>query len=231
MTPNTAHAHDVHRRLLAHYGEPARQERRDPLTELVVTILSQNTADVNRDRAYRSLRARFASWEEVRAAPVAALEDAIRVAGLANTKAPRIHRILEDLHRERGSLDLDFLAEMSTEEAREYLLALHGVGPKTAACVLLFSLHKPALPVDTHVQRVSLRLGLVPPRTPPERTERLLEAALPPETYYAFHLNMIRHGRTLCTAARPRCSECPLLPICAYGASLGIAPAEAADDA
>lgn len=218
-----AKALDTHRRLLDYYGEPTLKERRDPLSELVVTILSQNTADVNTARAYRSLRERFGSWEEVLAAPVEALEGAIRVAGLANTKAPRIHRILEDLHAERGSLDLGFLNAMSTEEARDYLTALHGVGAKTAACVLLFALHKPALPVDTHVHRVSLRVGLVPPRTPPARAEELLEAMLPPETYYPFHLNVIRHGRTLCTAARPRCSECPLLPMCNYAAAAGIA--------
>lgn len=222
MTPDdtSAKALDTHRRLLAYYGEPALKERRDPLSELVVTILSQNTADVNTARAYRSLRQTFATWEEVLAAPVEALEDAIRMAGLANTKAPRIRRILEDLHQERGRLDLDFLDAMSTAEARSYLMALHGVGPKTAACVLLFSLHKPALPVDTHVHRVSLRVGLVPPKTSPERTEELLEAMLPPDTYYPFHLNVILHGRTLCTAARPRCSECPLLPICDYGAAV-----------
>lgn len=220
MTPHdaTAKTLDTHRRLLGYYGEPPLKERRDPLSELVVTILSQNTADVNTDRAYRSLRRRFATWEEVLAAPVDQLEDAIRVAGLANTKAPRIHRILEDLREERGSLDLGFLDAMSTGEARDYLMALHGVGPKTAACVLLFSLHKPALPVDTHVHRVSLRVGLVPPRTTPAKTAERLEAMLPPETYYPFHLNVIRHGRTLCTAARPRCPECPLLPICDYAA-------------
>jgi len=214
-----AKALETHRRLLAYYGEPDLKERRDPLSELVVTILSQNTADANTARAYRSLRERFATWEEVLEAPVEALEDAIRTAGLANTKAPRIHRILEDLHRERGSLNLDFLDAMSAEEARDYLMALHGVGPKTAACVLLFSLHKPALPVDTHVHRVSLRVGLVPPRTTPEKTQQLLEGMLPPALYYPFHLNVIRHGRTLCTAARPRCRECPLATVCDYAAA------------
>lgn len=229
MTPHaaTAKALETHQRLLDYYGEPTLKERRDPLSELVVTILSQNTADVNTARAYRSLCERFASWEEVLAAPVEALEDAIRMAGLANTKAPRIHRILEDLDEERGSLDLGFLDAMSTNEARDYLTALHGVGPKTAACVLLFSLHKPALPVDTHVHRVSLRVGLVPPKTTAEKTGELLEAMLPPATYYPFHLNVIRHGRTLCTAARPRSTECPLLPICGYAAAAGLMPEDA----
>ena len=176
MTPDdaTAKTLETHERLLEYYGEPAPKERRDPLSELVVTILSQNTADVNTARAYRALRERFSSWEEVLAAPVDELEDAIRVAGLANTKAPRIHRILADLHEERGSLNLGFLDTMSTEKAREYLTALHGVGPKTAACVLLFSLHKPALPVDTHVHRVSRRVGLVPQKATPEKAGELV---------------------------------------------------------
>lgn len=220
MTPDhaTAKALETHRRLLAYYGEPALKERRDPLSELVITILSQNTADVNTARAYRALRERFPSWEEVLAAPVEELEEAIRVAGLANTKAPRIHRILEELQEERGGLDLGFLDALSPWEAKEYLTGLYGVGPKTAACVLLFSLHKPALPVDTHVHRVSRRVGLVPQRATAARTEEFLEAMLPPETYYPFHLNVIRHGRALCTAARPRCSECPLSSICDYAA-------------
>jgi len=225
MTPDHATAKTLrtHARLLDYYGEPSPRERRDPLSELVVTILSQNTADVNTARAYRALRQRFPTWEEVLAAPVGELEDAIRVAGLANTKAPRIHRILEELQEERGGLDLGFLNHMSAEEAKAYLTGLHGVGPKTAACVLLFSLHIPALPVDTHVHRVSLRVGLVPPKSTPAKTEELLEAMLPPEVYYPFHLNVIRHGRTLCTAARPRCPECPLLSMCDYAAAVGTA--------
>jgi endonuclease III len=229
MTPDdaTAKTLQTHERLLDYYGEPTLRERRDPLSELVVTILSQNTADVNTARAYRALRQRFPTWEEVLAAPIGELEDAIRVAGLANTKAPRIHRILEDLQEGRGSLDLGFLNHVSTEEAKAYLTGLHGVGPKTAACVLLFSLHKPALPVDTHVHRVSLRVGLVPQKATPAKTEERLEAMLPPEVYYPFHLNLIRHGRTLCTAARPRCPECPLLSMCDYAAAAGMVPEDA----
>jgi len=166
---HTAKTLETHRRLLDYYGEPTLKERRDPLSELVVTILSQNTADVNTDRAYRALQQRFPAWEEVLAAPVEELAEAIRVAGLANIKAPRIRRILEDLQAEQGRLDLGFLEAMTVDEAKTYLMRLHGVGPKTAACVLLFSLHKPALPVDTHVLRVSRRVGLVPRRPPRPR--------------------------------------------------------------
>jgi len=224
---HTAKTLETHRRLLDYYGEPTLKERRDPLSELVVTILSQNTADVNTDRAYRALRGRFPTWEEVLAAPVEDLAEAIRVAGLANIKAPRIRRILEDLQAERGRLDLGFLDAMTVDEAKTYLMRLPGVGPKTAACVLLFSLHKPALPVDTHVHRVSRRVGLVPQKATAAKTEELLEAMLPPDAYYPFHLNVIRHGRTLCTAARPRCPECPLLAICNHAAAAGVQPAEA----
>ena len=135
---------------------------------------------------------------------------------LANIKAPRIQHILQKLHDERSSLDLSFLGEMPADEARKYLISLPGVGPKTAACVLLFSLQKPALPVDTHVHRVVRRIGLVPLKATPEKASTLLEQLFPQELYYPFHLNVIRHGRTLCKAAKPRCQVCPLAEECEY---------------
>jgi len=149
-------------------------------------------------------------------APTQAVADAIRIGGLADVKAPRIQHILEQLQAERGALDLGFLAELPLDEARAYLTALHGVGPKTAACVLLFSLHRPALPVDTHVHRVSLRLGLVPPKASAEKANMLLEAQLAPDAYYPFHLNVIRHGREVCKAHKPLCAICPLTAECDY---------------
>ena len=206
----------IHRLLLGYYGDPALKEKRDPLSELVVTILSQNTADVNSSRAYASLRRRFATWDDVLAATTEEVAQAVRIGGLANTKAARIQDIFRQLRDERGRLDLDFLDEMSVAEARQYLTSLPGVGLKTAACVLLFSLHKPALPVDTHVLRVARRLGLIPPKATAEKANPLLENLLPQETYYPFHMSLIRHGRTLCKAARPRCAECPLAPDCDY---------------
>lgn len=209
-------AQRVHNLLLAHYGQPTLKPQRDPLTELVLTILSQNTADVNTARAFAALRARFHTWEQVRLAPTADLADAIRVGGLANVKAPRIQHILHTLHAQRGCAELDFLAELTPAQARNYLTALPGVGPKTAACVLLFSLRMPALPVDTHVHRVVLRLGLVPLRTSAERACEHLEAALPPEDYYPFHLNVIRHGRGVCRATKPQCEACVLAGECAH---------------
>ena len=206
----------IHQLLLSHYGEPTLKERRDPLSELVMTILSQNTADTNSGRAYAALKERFPTWEAVLAASTEDVVEAIRIGGLANIKAPRIQRILQELREERGKLDLCFLDEMPVDKARAYLISLPGVGPKTAACVLLFSLHKPALPVDTHVRRVARRLGLVPAKATAEKANILLEEVLPEDAYYPFHLNMIRHGRTLCKAGKPRCQICPLARDCDY---------------
>ncbi|MBN1402508.1 MAG: endonuclease III [Anaerolineae bacterium] len=206
----------MHCELLAYYGEPGRKTQRDPLSELVLTILSQNTSDTNSGRAYRSLREQYADWQDLLTAPTEEVAAAIRVGGLANVKAPRIQNILERLHQERGQLDLGFLEAMSLDEARSYLLDLPGVGPKTAACVLLFSLGRPALPVDTHVHRVAQRVGLIPESASAEKAHGMLEALLPEEGYYPFHLLMIRHGRTLCKASSPLCEQCPLAARCLY---------------
>ncbi len=207
---------EVYARLLAHYGEPERKPQRPPLDELVLTILSQNTSDSNSSRAWEQLRQRFGSWREVAEAETAAVEEAIRVGGLAAVKAPRIQAILRQLPREQGEPSLELLREMSVGKARDYLMALPGVGPKTAACVLLFSLHMPALPVDTHVHRLVLRLGLAPANTSAEKAHTLLEELLPKDLYYPFHLLLIQHGRTLCKAQRPLCEACPLTDLCRY---------------
>jgi len=184
-----------------------------------MTILSQNTADVNSSRAYASLRQRFATWWDVLAASTDEVAQAIRIGGLANIKGRRIRQILGQLRDQRGSLDLGFLDQMPVSQARQYLTSLPGVGQKTAACVLLFSLHKPALPVDTHVLRISRRVGLVPPKTTAKKTNLLLEDLLPQKAYYPFHLNMIRHGRTLCKAGKPHCTQCPLALDCDHVAA------------
>jgi len=210
----SAKALDVHERLLAAYGVPKPKPQRDPLSELILTILSQNTSDLNSGRAFDQLVARFPTWAQALAAGPEAIARAIRVGGLADVKAPRIHAILSRLQHEQGELSLDLLAGMSAPEARKYLLGLPGVGPKTAACVLLFSLHEPALPVDTHVHRVSQRVGLVPGNASAEKAQALLEALLSAEYYYPFHLNVIHHGRTVCVARAPRCSGCPLAAVC-----------------
>jgi len=187
-----------------------------PLDELVSTILSQNTNDANRDRAYQALRARFPTWEAVRDADLEAVVEAIRPAGLANRKAPRLQNLLREITRERGGLSLDFLVGLTGEAARQWLTQFNGVGPKTAAIVLLFSLGKPAFPVDTHIYRVSGRLGLRPPKMSAEQAHTHLAGLFPPETYTAAHLNLIRLGREVCQARRPNCPLCPLQSLCDY---------------
>lgn len=207
----------IHERLLEFYGEPIWRNPLPAIDELVSTILSQNTNDVNRDRAFNSLRAKFGTWEEVRDAPTADVVDAIRPAGLANQKGPRIQQVLRSITEERGSLDLSFLTDLSVDEAKAWLTRFNGVGPKTAAIVLCFSLNKPAFPVDTHIYRVTGRIGLRPERMTVEQAHSYLESLFPPETYYAAHLNIIRLGREICQARRPRCEICPIIKLCDYG--------------
>jgi endonuclease-3 len=206
----------VHQRLLEVYGEPVWRNPLPAIDELVSTILSQNTTDVNRDRAFNSLRAKFPTWEQVRDANVEAVVAAIRPAGLANQKGPRIQEVLRSITVERGSLDLSFLADLSVEEARAWLTRFNGVGPKTAAIVLCFSLGMPAFPVDTHIYRVTGRIGLRPERMTVEQAHPHLEALFPPETYYAGHLNLIRLGREICGARKPLCKKCPVRDLCDF---------------
>jgi endonuclease-3 len=207
----------IHKILLKTYGEPERSPM-DAVSELICTILSQNTNDLNRDRAYTALREKFPTWDQVRDAPTRQVIAAIRSAGLANQKGPRIQRVLRRITEldPGGRLDIDFLADLPVEEAKRWLMSLDGVGPKTAAIVLLFSLNRPAFPVDTHIHRVTTRLGLIPPGTTAEKAHGLLEALVPPEWYYPFHLNVIAHGRAVCKAQRPRCNVCPLQKQCDY---------------
>lgn len=211
---------EVNRRLLDFYGQPTWRNPLPPVDELVSTILSQNTNDVNRDRAFESLRGRFPTWEAVRDAPPATVIEAIRTAGLANQKGPRIQQVLRSITEERGSLDLGFLKDLPLEEARGWLTKFKGVGPKTAAIVLLFSLGRPAFPVDTHIYRVTGRLGLRPEKMTVEEAHVLLEGLFPPETYYAAHLNIIRLGREICAARKPACERCPLQSVCNFAKSL-----------
>jgi endonuclease-3 len=187
-----------------------------PLDELVLTILSQHTSDVNSIRAFEELRQRLPTWDEVANVSLSELADAIRSGGLAVQKAPRIQAALRAIHERSGGYALDFLKHLSLEDARAYLTSLKGVGPKTAAIVLLFSLGRPALPVDTHVHRVSQRLGLIGPRTSEAQAHAILEPLLEPEQMYTFHIDMITHGRQVCKAQRPLCEICPLQSECDY---------------
>lgn len=208
-------ARRVYALLLAAYGQPVWRHRLPAVDELVSTILSQNTNDLNRDRAFTALRARFPDWQAVQAAPVEVIA-AIRPAGLANLKGPRIQQILRAITLERGALDLDFLRAWPVAEARAWLTKFNGVGPKTASIVLLFSLGRPAFPVDTHVHRVTGRLGLRPEALSADKCHEYFEAVFEPETFAAAHLNLIRHGREVCHAQRPACEECVLKRLCLY---------------
>jgi endonuclease III len=201
--------------------------RLDPVSELVLTILSQNTADINSFRAFTAIRARYMSWDEVLRAPTDELVDVIRPGGLAPTKGPRIQKVLAEVHAAtQGSWDLSWLGTWPLEEARDWLISLPGIGRKTASIILLFGFGRPAVPVDTHVHRVATRLAMLPARTPLDRAHDLLEEVLQPQEMYPFHVELIRHGRDTCRAPRPICGLCPLTDVCAYYAlaSRGKAP-------
>lgn len=206
----------IQKRLVQAYGPRTLRAGRDPLAELVLTILSQNTTDRNSGRAYRQLRAQFKTWDDVLDAPVEDVYEVIKVAGLGRIKAPRIQNALAEILIRRGALNLDFLDDLPISEGKRWLTSLDGIGPKTAACVLLFALGKPALPVDTHVHRVSKRLGLIGNKVGADAAHELLEQALPPEDIYAFHVDMIQHGRRVCHAQRPTCGGCPLNDMCDF---------------
>jgi len=209
------------RRLRRAYGEPPPPRRLAPLDELVLTVLSQNTNDTNRDRAYADLRVRFPSWDEVADAPLPAIARAIRRGGLGPTKSVRLREILRTLRERNIPLDARAFVGMRSAALWELLVGLRGVGPKTAACVLLFSLGRPYFPVDTHVHRVARRLGLVPDDADAVKAQALLQEAIPADDVYALHMLLIRHGREVCIARRPLCSRCPLSDICPRVAVVG----------
>jgi endonuclease III len=217
VNPLAKRAIKIHERLLEFYGAPVWRNPLPAIDELVSTILSQNTNDVNRDRGFHALRLRFPTWEQVRDAPAGEIIEAIRPAGLANQKGPRIQQVLRSITEERGSLNLSFLGDLPVEEARAWLMRFNGVGPKTAAIVLCFSLGKAAFPVDTHIYRVTGRIGLRPERMTVEQAHPHLESLFPPEAYYPAHLNLIRLGREICTARKPYCERCPIVELCDFG--------------
>lgn len=201
-------------RLRRAYGAPPPPRRLAPLDELVLTVLSQNTNDTNRDRAYADLRARYPRWDEVADAPLPAIARAIRRGGLGPTKSVRLREILRDLRTKGIPLDERAFARMRSASLWDLLVGLKGVGPKTAACVLLFSLGRPFFPVDTHVHRITRRLGLVPEDADAVKAQALLQEAIPSPDVYDLHMLLIRHGREICVARRPLCSGCVLNDIC-----------------
>jgi endonuclease-3 len=214
--PSRRRVRAIRDRLRELYGRPVNEPHGDPVHELVKTILSQNTSDGNRDAAYGRLRARFDSWEEVRDAPVSAVEEAIRPGGLSMTKAPRIQDALRAVAaRGGGPIDLSWLREAPRSEAMEFLTSLPGVGRKTAACVLIFSFDRPEIPVDTHVHRVGGRLGLFREKASFDEAHDEIGRVVDAEDAYEVHINLIRHGRSVCRP-RPRCSDCALRRMCPY---------------
>ena len=202
--------------LTREYGYPAWRQHLPPVDELVSTILSQSTSDTNRDKGFDALRARYTDWETVRDAPAAEVIETIRPAGLANQKGPRIQAALRHITEKVGAISLDHLKDMTVDEAKAWLMNMDGVGPKTAAIILCFAYGRPAFPVDTHVHRVAGRLGLIGQKVTAEQAHPILEEIVPPEDYYAFHLQVIQHGREACHARKPECEKCVLQRECIY---------------
>ena len=223
------------------YGHPAWQRRLDPTSELILTILTQNSADTNAEVAFEALRAKYPSgggvqahnagpgwgggglpdgaapdWAAIEVAPLPELVDTIRPGGLANQKAPRIQETLRRIRTERGDYSLEFLGEMSTLDARDWLVTIDGVGKKTASVLLLFSFGLPLMPVDRHVERVAQRVGLIGPKTSADDAHDLFLGMLEPDQMHEAHVNLIQHGRKACHARRPDCAHCPLRPRCRF---------------
>jgi endonuclease-3 len=198
------------------FGIPQRKTNHDPLSNLILTVLSQNTNDKNRDQAYKRLKERFPTWEQVMQADGKEIEDAIRPGGLAHQKSERIQNILKWIHQEYGSLNLDSLCMMNPEEAIEKFCQLKGIGVKTISVVLMFSCGVDIFPVDTHVHRICRLLGLVPQNTSAEKTFWLMQPFIPKGKSFSLHMNFLKLGRTICLARKPRCEQCPINQYCDY---------------
>lgn len=204
------------------YGHPANKPSYNPLDELILTVLSQNTSVANYTRAFSNLKEKYPAWEDVRRARLQDIESAIKSGGLAHIKAPRIKRLLEEIYQTRGELSLDFLTGMSDEDARDYLMQFAGVGLKTASCVLMFSMRRPVLPVDTHVHRISQRLGLIGTSVSHDAAHGILQSMVPDSLVYPFHVNMVAHGRQVCKARSPLCDVCVLLELCPSASKISV---------
>ncbi len=202
--------------LAERYGDIQWRQSQGAMDELISCILSQNTNDTNRDRAFYAMKEAYPTWDDVVNVPTDELIDVIRPAGLANQKGPRIQQVLKTIKAERKAYEIEFLRDMPVDEARDWLTSLNGVGPKTAAIVLCFAFNMPAFPVDTHVHRLSKRLAFIPEKTSADKAHPMMEAIVPPEDYYPFHIHLIQHGRDTCHARNPHCERCPLTKYCIY---------------
>ncbi len=207
--------------LEATYGSPPNDSHDDPLDELIATILSQSTSNINSHRAFASLKMRFSDWESVRKARLTSIATAIKSGGLANVKSVVIKNLLNEILARRGSLDLSFLKTAPIIEARSFLLSLKGVGPKTAACVLLFSCKRPVFPMDTHIFRILRRIGLLPAKINDEHAHRMIEPLIPTNKHYSLHVNLITLGRRICHPQNPKCEQCPLIEYCELAVNRG----------
>ena len=210
---------ETDKRLAQMFGKPKRAGSArggDPIEVLVGCILSQNTTDAQSDAAYAALVKKFPTWAQLRDARLSDIARVIKTSGLANEKAAYIKGALQFIERERGAFTLDFLNDLSEHDARKWLMQMRGVGPKTASIVLLFAQKRNVFPVDTHVLRVTRRLGWISEKTTAEQAHQLLETEIPPKMYYRMHINLIRLGREICRAQNPRCEMCPLKDLCEY---------------
>lgn len=202
------------------YGVPSNERTSAPLDMLIQIILSQATSDTNSDRTFAALKKRFPNWEALARARESTIADTIRSGGLANQKAAVIKSLLRQIKEEHGTLNLDFLHKLTAEEAVRYLKQFRGLGPKTIACTLLFSCRKEVFPLDTHIFRILRRVGLIPQKCTDARAHEIMNAVVPPGKFYSFHVNLIRHGRTLCRPREPLCERCPIVEYCDYGQQL-----------
>ena len=203
--------------LEATYGIPRNARPEDPLNELILTVLSQSTSDTNSHRAFQSLKSRFPDWEAVRRARPTTIAAAIKSGGLANVKSVVIKNVLNEIKQRRGDLDLSFLRKVPLAEAKDFLISLRGIGPKTANCVLLFACKRSVFPMDTHIFRITRRLGLVPQRGSDEQAHGLMGQLVPAGKHYSLHVNLIRHGRRVCRPQNPLCGQCCLIEYCQFG--------------
>ena len=197
------------------YGKPQWKPRLEPLDELIFTVLTQNTSDLNAEKAFYKLKS-LGSWENISNTPEFRIAKLIKSGGLSNIKSKRILGILNEIKKRRKTLDLSFLSELTLKEAKEWLISMDGIGPKTASVLLSFSFNMPAIPVDTHVHRVSQRLNLIKTKTNADQAHDILEKLIPDENKYSFHVLLINHGRKICHARNPKCEDCCLNQICSY---------------